>query len=98
MKAPHGFEVRYHFGDLDGHWNAPPDMPADPGLDGNDEVVAEIAMEMWVNFASNGDPSVPGLVTWPAFKAMPDQDKYVTIDVKPEIHSGFIETFTAQQH
>jgi para-nitrobenzyl esterase len=93
MIAPHGFETRYHFGDLSGKWNAPSGMPADPGLNKDDEVVAENTMRMWVNFASTGNPSVDGLIKWPAFKAVPGEDKYVTIDVQPEVRSGFFETF-----
>ncbi len=93
MKAPHGFEVRYHFGDLGGIWHAPPGLPADPGLNKDDDLVAEISMRMWVNFAATGDPSVAGVINWPAFKAIPGEDKYVTIDVKPEVHSGFLDTF-----
>jgi para-nitrobenzyl esterase len=93
MIAPHGFEVRYHFGNLGGTWKAPPGLPRDPGLNKDDETVAENTMRMWVNFAATGDPSVEGLVKWPAFKAVPGHDQYVTIDVKPEVRSGFLETF-----
>jgi para-nitrobenzyl esterase len=93
MIAPHGFEVRYHFGHLGGTWNAQPGFPADPGLNKDDELVAENSMRMWVNFAKTGDPSVEGLIKWPAFKAIPGQDKFVTIDVKPEVKSGFLDTF-----
>jgi para-nitrobenzyl esterase len=95
MKAPHGFEVRYHFGDLAGPWNAPAGLPADPGLNKDDELAAETSVRMWVNFAATGDPSVEGVIKWPAFKAIPGEDKYVTVDVKPEIQSGFLETFKA---
>jgi para-nitrobenzyl esterase len=93
MKAPHGFEVRYHFGDLAGMRVDPPGLPADPGLNKDDELVAENTMRMWVNFAATGDPSVEGVIKWPAFKASPGEDRYVTIDVKPEVRSGFLETF-----
>lgn len=93
MKAPHGFEVRYQFGDLSGKWNPQPGLAADPGLNKDDEIVAENTMKMWVNFATTGDPSVEGVVKWPAFKALPGQDKYVTIDKQSEVQSGFMETF-----
>jgi para-nitrobenzyl esterase len=93
MAAPHGMEVRYQFGYLGGTWDAQPGFPKDPGLNKEDEKVAEDTMRMWVNFAATGDPSVEGLVKWPVFKAIPGQDKYVTMDVKPEVHSGFLETF-----
>jgi para-nitrobenzyl esterase len=91
--APHGLEVRYHFGDLAGFWSSPPGLPPDPGLNKDDETVAESTMKIWVDFATTGDPSVSGLINWPAFKATPGEDKYVTIDVKPEVQSGFLETF-----
>jgi para-nitrobenzyl esterase len=93
MIAPHGFEVRYHFGYLGGKWNARPGHPADPGLNKDDETVAENSMRMWINFAITGDPSVEGVIKWPAYKPTPGKDKYVTIDVKPEVKSGFMETF-----
>ncbi len=93
MKAPHGFEVRYHFGDLTGTWQAPPGFSADPGLNKDDEIVTENTMRMWVSFARTGNPSVEGVIKWPAFKAIPSQDKYVTIDVKSEVQSGFLEKF-----
>lgn len=93
MVAPHGFEVPYQFGDLGGPWIARQGLPADPGLNKDDEVVAENSMRMWVNFAATGDPSVEGVIKWPVFKTIPGQDKYVTMDVKPEVHSGFLETF-----
>jgi para-nitrobenzyl esterase len=95
MKAPHGFEVRYHFGDLGGNWDAATGMPKDPGLNKDDEIVAENTMRMWANFAATGDPSVAGVIKWPAFKPVPDEDKYVTIDVKSEVRSGFMKTFNA---
>jgi para-nitrobenzyl esterase len=93
LVAPHGFEVRYHFGDLSGSWWVPEGMPEDPGLNGEDVTVAENTMRMWVNFAATGDPSVDGLIEWPAFRPKAGEDKYVTIDVKPEVQSGFLSTF-----
>jgi para-nitrobenzyl esterase len=97
MIAPHGFEVRYQFGDLGGRWNARPGLPADPGLNRDDELVAENTMRMWVNFAATGNPSVEGVIKWPVFKALPGFDKYVTLDTKPEIQSGFLQTFKRAQ-
>jgi para-nitrobenzyl esterase len=94
MKAPHGMEVPYQFGDLSGKWTVPRGVQGDLGLNKDDATVAENTMKMWVNFAATGDPSVKGLVKWPVFKAVAGQDKYVAIDVKPEIRSGFLETFS----
>ena len=93
LVAPHGMEVRYQFGELGGKWNAPAGMPADPGLNKDDQTVAEDTMQMWVNFATTGNPSVTGLIDWPAFKLVAGQDKYVVIDTKPEVRSGFLESF-----
>jgi para-nitrobenzyl esterase len=91
--APHGLEVRYQFGDLSGNWNVQPGLPADPGLNKDDEVVADNTMRMWANFAATGDPSVKGVVDWPVFKPVPGQDKWVSIDIKTESHTGFMEAF-----
>jgi para-nitrobenzyl esterase len=93
MVSPHGMEVRYHFGDLTSPWQAPSGLPANPGLNQDDETVADISMRMWVNFAATGNPSVRGLIDWPAFKATPGLDRYVTIDAKPAVHSGFLKQF-----
>jgi len=93
LVAPHGSEVRYQFGDLSGKWSAPAGLPADPGLNKDDDAVAENTMRMWVNFATTGNPSVTGLIDWPAFKLVAGQDKYVAIGVRPEVRTGFLETF-----
>jgi para-nitrobenzyl esterase len=100
MAAYHGLEINYHFGDLfmiahdyGAMWVAPPSLPPDPGIDENDQTVAENTMRMWAQFAATGDPSVQGLVKWPAFRPNPGEDFYVNIDVKPEIKSGLLETF-----
>ena len=95
MKAPHGLEVRYHFGSLGGDWTGNSGLPANPGLNDDDRVVAENTLRMWVNFATTGDPSVEGVVQWPAFKPIPGGDRYVVIDLKPEVRAGFLETFKA---
>ena len=100
MKAPHGMEVPYQFGDLSGNWTVPHGgtVPRgahqDLGLNKDDAAVAENTMKIMVNFAATGNPSVKGLIDWPAFKATAGRDKYVTIDVKPEVQSGFMKTFS----
>jgi para-nitrobenzyl esterase len=94
MKAPHAMEVPYQFGDLSGKWTVPHGIHDDLGINKDDATVAENTMRMWVNFAGSGDPSVKGLIQWPSFKAAPGRDKYVTIDVKPEVQSGFMKTFS----
>jgi len=100
MKAPHGMEVPYQFGDLSGKWTVPHggtvphESPSDVGINKDDATVAENTMKILVSFAATGDPSVKGMVKWPIFKAVPGQDNYVTIDVKPEVQSGFLKTFS----
>jgi para-nitrobenzyl esterase len=94
MRAPHAMEVPYQFGDLSGKWTVPHGIHEDPGINKDDTTVAENTMRMWVAFAATGDPSVKGLVQWPAFKATPGRDNYVTIDVNPEVQSGFMKTFS----
>jgi para-nitrobenzyl esterase len=84
--SPHGLEVHYHFGHLDG----------ESGIDAEDRQVAEYMMKIWTAFASHGDPSVEGLVRWPPFKATPGLDRYVTLGTQPEVHDGFIETFKSR--
>jgi para-nitrobenzyl esterase len=93
VAAPPGFEVRYHFDALTKDWPLPTGSAPAPEYDAEDQAVAEIAMKIWVNFAASGDPSVNGLIEWPAFRAKPGEDKYVTIDLNPAVQSGFLETF-----
>jgi para-nitrobenzyl esterase len=100
MIAYHGLEINYHFGDIGmiahdngAMWIGQPGLPPDPGIDDNDRMVAENTMRMWVQFAATGDPSVDGLIKWPAFKPVSGQDAYVNIDVKPEAKTRFLETF-----
>jgi para-nitrobenzyl esterase len=95
LTAPSGLEVKYEFGDLAASWSVPLGVPPDSGFDKDDQTVAENTMKIWVQFAATGDPSVPGLVKWPVFKAASGEDKYVTIDVQPEVQSGFLEAFAS---
>jgi para-nitrobenzyl esterase len=100
LKAFHGLELFYQFGglDLEGErtsavWLAPPDFPRDPGFDKNDDTMAENTMKIWAQFASTGNPSVEGLIKWPAFKMTPGEDKYMSIANPLEVKSGFLERF-----
>jgi para-nitrobenzyl esterase len=55
--APHGGEIAYVFGTLSaGRGGAP--TP-------EDQAVARMAQNYWVNFARTGDPNGAGLPTWP---------------------------------
>jgi para-nitrobenzyl esterase len=44
-------------------------------------------MTMWTHFAATGDPSVKGLVKWPAYNVSTDQ--YFLIDDPLQVLSGF---------
>jgi para-nitrobenzyl esterase len=94
--AYHGLEVMYVFGDLallkePQHFYifARPSgaTQPDPGLTEEDKWVAEAMMTMWVQFAKTGDPSVEGLVTWPAWE--PTTDQYLEIAWPLRVKSGF---------
>jgi para-nitrobenzyl esterase len=73
--ANHGLEVPYVFGMLAALdtsvfftiFEKPSGaVTEDPGLSQDDEDVAEAMMKMWVQFATSGNPSVDGLIDWPA--------------------------------
>lgn len=96
--AFHGLDVAYEFGFQP--WVSffydtlffPPLPPAstvtpDPGLDQKDDYVAEAMMTMWTQFAKTGNPSVKGLVKWPAYD--PSTDEYLYIDDPLQVKSGF---------
>ncbi len=57
----------------------------DPGIDESDEYVCEAMASMWTHFAATGDPSAPGLATWPAYD--PSNPQFMEIadplEVKP---------------
>jgi para-nitrobenzyl esterase len=100
LKAYHGLEVSYQFGNIDtisGHRNvlfaAPAGLPVDPGIDDRDEWVADATMKMWVQFAKTGNPSVAGLVTWPSFGLASGQDNYLNIAYPLEVKSAFLTTY-----
>jgi para-nitrobenzyl esterase len=42
-------------------------------------------MQIWTNFAKTGDPSIKGVVDWPAYKETTDQYLHIaeTLEVKP---------------
>ena len=101
--AFHGLELLYVFGHLDAlrdrdsvtqrlSRSGGAKQP-DPGLDETDEWVAEAIMTMWAQFAATGDPSVEGLVTWPAYEAA--TDLYVDLGHTPQVKSGLSEAWVA---
>ena len=59
----------------------------DPGTTDVDRSISEMMMKMWTNFARTGNPSIPGVVDWPAWDEAKDQYLYIT--ESPEVRSGF---------
>lgn len=107
LKAFHGLELFYEFGgyelpseraaiiELSGQSNQIPaaSVPKDVVFDKTDGIIAENSMKMWVQFAKTGDPSVPGLAKWPAYKATAGEDKYVDISNPLAVKAGLMEKF-----
>jgi para-nitrobenzyl esterase len=54
-----------------------------------DKKVSENTMAMWAQFARTGNPSIKGLVKWPAWD--PVRDNYIYITDPLQIKSGFSE-------
>ena len=96
--AFHGLELPYVFGDIPDGLYSPTVIllsatggaqSTEPGPDEMDEVVAENTMQLWVEFATTGDPSVSGLVNWPAYDEVTDQ--YLDIGYTLEVKTGVAE-------
>jgi para-nitrobenzyl esterase len=93
--AFHGLELAYVFGHMEGV-NGPTMiylgsrmgcMPMkDPMVSDEDRTVAKNMMTIWKQFATTGNPSVRGLVDWPAFTK--DNDTYLSIGAKLEVRMG----------
>lgn len=97
-KAIHGIELPYVFGDYDNsapfNWGIALELEStfgvtskDPGLTSVDKKVSMNMMAMWSQFARTGDPSVAGIIDWPAWQPSTDQYLYVTESLK--VKSGF---------
>jgi para-nitrobenzyl esterase len=95
--STHAMELGYVFGDWDnqsGFWEMLFGLAgfagatsSDPGLTDADRKVSEAMMRMWAQYAKNGNPSVRGLVTWPAYEAATDQYLYIAESL--EVKSGY---------
>jgi para-nitrobenzyl esterase len=93
--AFHGLELVYVFGHLAGVQGdtivylgsrASCDPTKDPQVGEVDQVVADNTMKIWTQFAKTGNPSVAGLVDWPAYTT--DTDQYLDIGDELTIKSG----------
>jgi para-nitrobenzyl esterase len=95
--AVHSIELPYVFGDLD--WRSPlwgivfflaqasGARSPDPTLNNIDRKLSDLMIKMWTNFAKTGDPSIEGVVDWPAWDEA--TDRYLYITESPEARSGF---------
>jgi para-nitrobenzyl esterase len=94
--SSHAMEMHFVFGALDDvdawhglfplYASAGAKSPA-PLITDADRKVSEAMMTMWTQFAKTGDPSVKGLVTWPAYEEA--TDRYLYIAEPLEVKSGF---------
>jgi para-nitrobenzyl esterase len=93
----HAAEIPYVFGNMDLQsdvWKLLIAMApsagaksSDPGLGETDRQLSEYIMRIWTQFARTGNPSVSGLVDWPAYDAA--GDKYLALDVPLKVKTGF---------
>ena len=93
--AFHGLELPYVFGDIPAGLYSLTVIylsltggakSTDPGPDEMDKVVTQNTMAIWSQFAATGNPSVTGLITWPAYEESTDQ--YLDIGYTLEVKTG----------
>lgn len=98
--AFHGLELPYVFGYVPEGLTVPTIQflkrgggcqSEDPGADELDHVVAEQTMQMWANFAKTGNPSIEGLVSWPAYTA--ENDTYLDIGPELQVKKGVRDAY-----
>jgi para-nitrobenzyl esterase len=97
MKAGHGLELHYVFGlSTEKDWTNVMPGPAllPPELNASDKYVREAMMQMWVQFARTGNPSVKGLIDWPAYQST--TDRYMYISDPLSIKKGFSKLVTKE--
>jgi para-nitrobenzyl esterase len=94
--AAHGMELHYMFGALDvaEAWAAHYDgfkysgaKSQAPAISSIDRKLSDAMVHIWTQFARTGNPSVKGLVEWPAWDNARDQ--YLVISQAMEIKSGY---------
>ncbi len=95
----HAIEVAYLFSDPDTAFGelSPAAMhyylgsqgvtQTDPGVTDADRQLALDFKRLLVRFAATGNPNVPGLVTWPAYR--PETDEYLVLDTPLRVASGY---------
>ena len=67
------------------------DIMASAGFTALDDEVSQNTMTMWTNFAKTGDPSVTGLIDWPAYTTT--NDAYVELGATPAARTGLSALF-----
>ncbi len=94
--CPHGLELHYIFGSLDiteaweahsGGFTYSGAKSAMPVLTETDRKISEDMMSIWTQFARTGNPSVKGLIEWPAWDQTNDQ--YLYINETLQIKAGY---------
>ena len=94
--AAHGMELHYVFGALDDTetWAAAQPGYASSGakssvpmISDSDRTVAESIQTIWTRFARTGNPSVKGLIEWPAWDR--ETDKYLLITDPLQVKEGY---------
>jgi para-nitrobenzyl esterase len=96
-------ELHYVFGALDdagawaaakgGYTSSGAKSPV-PEISDSDRMVAENVMKLWTNFARTGNPSVKGLIEWPAWDHT--TDKYLLITDPLQVMSGYTDLLEIQ--
>ncbi|MBN1662123.1 MAG: carboxylesterase family protein [Deltaproteobacteria bacterium] len=92
--AFHGLELPYMFGyipeGLDTAivrlFSVTNGCNGEPGYDAGDDTVAENSVKIWAQFGKTGNPSVPGLINWPAYTQA--NDTYVEIANPLQVKTG----------
>jgi para-nitrobenzyl esterase len=96
--ASHGMELHYVFGAIDdaGAWAAAKGGYADSGaksavptISKTDRKVAENIETIWTSFARTGNPSVKGLIDWPAWDSK--TDKYLLITDQLQVKTKYTD-------
>ena len=64
-----------------------------PAHDDQDMKVADQAATIWAQFAKTGNPSVKGLVEWPAYTA--DNKAYLSLGTPLEAKTGIENSYVA---
>ncbi len=98
--AFHGVELPYVFGYVPEGLSVPTVLflanrsgckSTQPGPDELDQKVADQTMRLWAQFAATGDPSVEGLVSWPAYTK--EGDRYLDIGATLEVKQGVRDAY-----